>query len=233
LACHAATTRYVNLASFQQKVLESAAEAANHEHIFVGRNLSQCMNAASQLFDTPMKVPSLKRKSISGPPDQPAKRLAIGSPFEPAGQPAAGTSVTPPAISAPLSVTPTTAAAALPSPMHINIQPRPTQHTNINGHPLAPIQTQPQAAPTARRRGRPSRADKSRQLRPILPQHLTPLAPRTSIASAGTPTQETSSPLTPTLSYRASPDTIGTPKTGKKRGRPPLGEKAQPASPPS
>ncbi|KAF0326494.1 hypothetical protein GQ607_006394 [Colletotrichum asianum] len=191
-----------------------------------GRTMEQCIQVTEQMFQGPMRIPDLKRKPVGDLLDKPSKRLAVASPMEPPAQlpPLASASQGPSAYANPMSV-----RSLLPAPTQLqqtplpNIQPRqmnagPESGTASNGY-SSPNQP-PAAPPPPRKRGRPSRADKARQLRAMLPQHFTPLAPAPAPRnSAG------ESPSTPAESsaYSLSPgpasETTGEPPK-KKRGRP-------------
>lgn len=186
------------------------------------------MQAAENMFNAPIPAPNLKRKSTGDRVEQSHKRFAAINPMD----------VVPPAVpSPPLN--------AGPPPSHLlhlpPIQPRPT---SANGFQAGTATPGPPAATVQKKRGRPSRADRHNQLRPRLPQHLTPLAPQpwppapaaaqtrpVPIAPAPGPigTGEYS-PGTPTTTYSASSAASGS-QSNKKRGRPSALDKAEPASP--
>ncbi|KAE9577263.1 hypothetical protein CGMCC3_g6985 [Colletotrichum fructicola] len=182
-----------------------------------GRTMEQCIQVTEQMFQGPMRIPDLKRKPVGDLLDKPSKRLAVASPMEPPAQlpPLASASQGPSAYANPMS------------PRQMNAGPE--SGTASNGYP-SPNQP-PAAPPPPRKRGRPSRADKARQLRAMLPQHFTPLAPAPAPRnSAG------ESPSTPAESsaYSLSPgpasETTGEPPR-KKRGRPRSTEKGVPELP--
>ncbi|KAF9874022.1 hypothetical protein CkaCkLH20_08394 [Colletotrichum karsti] len=190
-----------------------------------GRTMEQCIQATEHMFQGPMKVPDLKRKSMNDLLEQPPKRLAVAPPMEPPAQ-------LPPLASAQQSP----AAYGNSIPMHsilpqlqntqlASIKPRPIT-TGVDSRPASngyPSPSQPQAAPPLpRKRGRPSRADKARQLRPLLPQHLTPLAPApaplpppSARDSPGTPAEGSAYSLSPGPASEAVSEA-----PRKKRGRP-------------
>lgn len=195
--------------------------------------MEQCLTVTEQMFQGPMRVPDLKRKSMNDLLEQPPKRLAAVSPMEPPAQlPSLAAATQGPApYTNPMSMTPIfPTSSQLHNPQLANIQPRPTT-TGMEGRgsnnytSLSPPQPAP---PPPRKRGRPSRADKARQLRPLLPQQLTPLAPAPrppARESPGTPAESSAYSLSP----GPASETLGElPK--RKRGRPRLSEKAQPAS---
>jgi hypothetical protein len=210
----------------------------------LGRNMNQCLQAAETMFQLPMHAPqSLKRKSLDTSIEHSPKRIAT-MPQLPALEPLA------PGISSPISTTlpPLSSISTrqvgvlspiTTNPQHVNIQPRPM---DANGYLASASQHPPPLPPPpppVRKRGRPSRADRARQLRPILPQHLTPLAPHPTpvtpiaphpitIPTATGPAQE-SNVGTPSSSYSASPGPVGS-QRGRKRGRPPSSDKFQPVS---
>ncbi|KAK1691231.1 hypothetical protein BDP55DRAFT_690201 [Colletotrichum godetiae] len=51
-----------------------------------GRTMEQCLAVTGQMFQGPMRVPDLKRKSMNDLLEQPPKRLAVASPMEPPAQ---------------------------------------------------------------------------------------------------------------------------------------------------
>ncbi|KAF6836935.1 hypothetical protein CMUS01_05201 [Colletotrichum musicola] len=212
-----------------------------------GRTMEQCISVTGQMFRGPMRMPDLKRKAVNDLLEHPPKRPAMASPMEPPAQlpmpsplaPASQGSATYSNLMPISSILP--APAQLHNTTLANIQPRPANvgmdAGKVSNRFPSPIQSQqqqqppppPPAVPPARKRGRPSRADKARQLRPVLPQHLTPLAPA---PPPRPPARE--SPGTPAEGsvYSLSPGPASeTPNEGpkRKRGRPRSVDKAQPA----
>ncbi|KAK1501272.1 hypothetical protein CABS01_00024 [Colletotrichum abscissum] len=145
-----------------------------------GRTMGQCLAVTEQMFQGPMRVPDLKRKSMNDLLEQPPKRLAAASPMEPPAQLPPLASATQ-GLASYSSSMPVSSLLPAPPQLHnqqlANIQPRPAgmEIAGVTNGSQSPGQQQ--QAPLPRKRGRPSRADKARQLRPLLPQHLTPLAP--------------------------------------------------------
>nr|XP_036584712.1 uncharacterized protein CTRU02_05194 [Colletotrichum truncatum]KAF6794362.1 hypothetical protein CTRU02_05194 [Colletotrichum truncatum] len=204
-----------------------------------GRTMEQCIQATEQMFQGPMRVPDLKRKSMSDLLEQPPKRLAVASPMEPPAQlplpsPLGSAPQSSAAYSNPMSV-----HSILPAPTQLhntqlaNIQPRPISsgtEVGIKSNGYSSPNQPPAAPPPPRKRGRPSRADKARQLRPLLPQHLTPLAPA---PPTRPPARE--SPSTPaegsvySLSPGPASETLGEPPK-RKRGRPRSADKGHPGA---
>ncbi|KAJ0162934.1 hypothetical protein CTA2_3801 [Colletotrichum tanaceti] len=198
-----------------------------------GRTMGQCLTVTGQMFQGPMRIPDLKRKPVNDLQEQPPKRLSAASPMEPPAQ-------LPPLASAaqnlmPYSSTSVPSVFSAPSQSHdsqlANIQPRPAglENPGAPSGSSSPSQHQ-QASCMPRKRGRPSRADKARQLRPLLPQHLTPLAP----APAPRP-MVAESPTTPAegsaYSLSPGPSMEGHNELAKrKRGRPKLSETTQPST---
>jgi hypothetical protein len=205
--------------------------------------MNQCLQTADNMFNAPLATPTqtLKRKSVGDLVEQqPHKRIATLAPME--------------VISAAVPSPPLMAGAPPPHTLQLPpIQPRPVSANGLATGPLTPTQPISNTLPTAKKRGRPSRADRHKQLRPQLPQRLTPLAPLPSppqvsvvnaisgpgrpvaIAPAPGPPKAAAeySPSTPTTTtYSASPTATGS-QTAKKRGRPPSVDKAQPASHPT
>ncbi|WQF75927.1 hypothetical protein CDEST_00941 [Colletotrichum destructivum] len=198
-----------------------------------GRTMGQCITVMGQMFPGPMKIPDLKRKPMNNLLEQPPKRLAAASPMEPPAQLPPLASAAPNLV--PYASTSVPSVLSVPSQSHnsqlANIQPRPTGLESLGAlsGSLSPSQQQ-QASLLPRKRGRPSRADKARQLRPLLPQHLTPLAP----APAPRP-MVAESPTTPAegsaYSLSPGPSMEGYNEPAKrKRGRPKLSEKTQPST---
>ncbi|KAK2004824.1 hypothetical protein LX36DRAFT_235676 [Colletotrichum falcatum] len=195
-----------------------------------GRTMEQCLAVTGQMLQGPMRIPDLKRKSMTDLVDQPSKRLAVASPMEPPAQlPSLASATQNLAPYPPMSVPSVLATPSQPhNPQLANIQPRPTSMESMgvpNGSSTSG-QQQPASLPP-RKRGRPSRADKVRQLRPLLPQHLTPLAPAPAPRSlvAESPTTPAESPA---YSLSPGPATEGLNEPARrKRGRPRLSEKTQ------
>ncbi|RNJ51964.1 hypothetical protein D7B24_004866 [Verticillium nonalfalfae] len=200
----------------------------------LGRTVNQCLAAADAMFQTTVERPNLKRKSMGELQEVPSKRRVL--------PPSPGHSTQPSTL---------TPAAQLPAPsllnqsslsgsaQHVNIRPRPPR----TGPPAL---GETQLVPAAKRRGRPSRADKAKSLRPVLPQ----LAPRTepppqaphvpgnSTSSmsgvAGYPHGHIQTPAASRKSFSASPGPQTSPKLGRKRGRPSNADKVnKAASPPN
>ncbi|KAJ2970074.1 hypothetical protein NUW58_g9808 [Xylaria curta] len=124
----------------------------------VGRNMSQCLGAADNMFQVKFQPPNIgtigtigtfgKRKSLGDLVDQPAKRQAITAPFE-------------------HTLTPVR-----------TLQPRPPL---VNGYPpVAPMTSTP-VPMTGKKRGRPSKADKEAQAQARAaysrPTEYTPITP--------------------------------------------------------
>ncbi|KAK2013199.1 hypothetical protein LZ32DRAFT_266549 [Colletotrichum eremochloae] len=195
-----------------------------------GRTMEQCLAATGQMLQGPMRAPDLKRKSMTDLLEQPSKRLAAASPMEPPAQLPSLASATQNLAPYPSMSVPSVLATPSqpPNPQLANIQPRPAGIESMGGPngSSSPSQQQPAPLPP-RKRGRPSRADKARQLRPLLPQHLTPLAPAPAPRSlvAETPTTPVESPA---YSLSPGPATEGHNEPARrKRGRPRLSEKTQ------
>ncbi|KAK2064508.1 hypothetical protein LY76DRAFT_612143 [Colletotrichum caudatum] len=51
-----------------------------------GRTMEQCLAVTGQMLQGPMRIPDLKRKSMTDLLEQPSKRLAAASPMEPPAQ---------------------------------------------------------------------------------------------------------------------------------------------------
>ncbi|KAI9167479.1 Oxidoreductase calM [Paramyrothecium foliicola] len=123
----------------------------------LGRNMNQCMQFAEHISIT---TSSLKRRPSSDDFGHPSKRLAFSDMPEqtrPTSSPGILQPAPPPP---PPSYTAYTTAHTTPSNGFIETSPQPP----------VPVM--------AKKRGRPSRADKAkRDLRPLLPQHLAPRPP--------------------------------------------------------
>ncbi|ROT40366.1 hypothetical protein SODALDRAFT_94949 [Sodiomyces alkalinus F11] len=220
-------------------------------HLPHGRTINQCLEAASDMLETTMERPSLKRKSLGDLHDEHATKRSTVT--ELLSQPSPSTPSV--AASHPGTLTPVSAPAradcffqqSVPNTRHVNIRPRPP----VTGTPVpsAPPPLPPgpiQPAPTGRRRGRPPRADKTRQLRPLLPQNLAPLAPRidsqpaagTRLLPPGSSPDTGAGPHTTAEETHQTSESARTPgqqsvgalKAAKKRGRPPLADKTRTAS---
>ncbi|KAK0385843.1 hypothetical protein NLU13_7020 [Sarocladium strictum] len=114
------------------------------------RTVAQCMQVADQLT---VHVSQLKRKrSTETASDGSAKRPSLPGGYVSGSGASYHSSIS--------------AIASAP----VSIAPRPS-----NGHESSPVPSPPPPAPVAKKRGRPSRADKAkRDLRPLLPQHIVP-----------------------------------------------------------
>ncbi|OHF00165.1 hypothetical protein CORC01_04573 [Colletotrichum orchidophilum] len=187
-----------------------------------GRTMGQCLAVTEHMFQGPMRIPDLKRKSMNDLLEQPPKRLAAASPMEPPAQLPPLASATQGLASYSSSMS---ASSLLPAPPQLhnqqlaNIQPRPAGMGNVGrakGSRSPGQQQQPSLPP--RKRGRPSRADKARQLRPLLPQRLTPLAPAPRPIARESPTTPGEFSMYK-LSPGAASEAANEP-TRRKRGRP-------------
>ncbi|CAM1502980.1 Fc.00g077560.m01.CDS01 [Cosmosporella sp. VM-42] len=155
----------------------------------LGRNLNQCLQVAQYMGIPPS---SHKRKSSNDHSEQSTKRSAFPEQREPS------------TASAALSPTPSAAAAQRA------LLPRPVPPNGVNDLTSQP-QTQPPTPPQQpRKRGRPSRMERAKKLRPpVLPQiaprpeqGLAPTAPQPTQPTA--PYTSSSGALEPTTSYSTS-----------------------------
>ncbi|KAH6671514.1 hypothetical protein F5X68DRAFT_42768 [Plectosphaerella plurivora] len=193
----------------------------------VGKTLNQCFGAADSMFNTTVPRPSLKRKALGSPPEQPPKRRPPTADLPPARYiPFAE----PPPLQTSFRTSPPfyTPPPVAHGPMHgtqlVSIQPRPPHMERMSSAPAAPPEPAVPRATGSRRRGRPSRADQSRLLRPVLPQ-LVPIAPRTPVVEDP---PRIGSPLTVSTPLAGSPAPQEIPNPPKRRGRPPAADKSKP-----
>lgn len=195
----------------------------------LGKTLNDCFEAAENMR-IPITRPSLKRKALGSPPEHAQKRRLTQADATMASPrlPYPGHLATLPPLQTNFAI-----SQAIPGPVHgtqhVNIQPRPPHIEHAAASPAPPPDPVMPRAPGSRRRGRPSRADQSRHLRPVLPQHLTPLAPRTPVAEE---LPGMGSPLVPAAPLAPSPVLQETANPAKKRGHPPAADKSKPASAP-
>ncbi|KAJ0109281.1 hypothetical protein J7T55_009612 [Diaporthe amygdali] len=165
-----------------------------------GRNMHQCMRAASQLLDRELQLPSLpnlKRKSVSDFSEHVPKRVASMTPIQyqprqppplPQPQPPAQTQPQLPQLHQPVA----TSRAIQPRPSSDPKQPAVEGYgvfqskSPSNGYGVF------QSNPTVRKRGRPSKAEKEAQARANSVNYPTstpvPISPKPAISPAtGTP----------------------------------------------
>lgn len=177
-----------------------------------GRNMHQCMRAASSMLDIDLDLPSMpnlkKRKSANDLlTDQAPKRVAsMATPilYQPPSRPHAQTPPLPqpsPQLSQPGSI-----------PRAVNIQPRPTpdvKPSTSEGYSVFQSKAPSngygvfQSNPTGRKRGRPSKAEKEAQARATSASHVStgpiPISPKPAIQpSQGPPSA--SGPIVPITS---------------------------------
>lgn len=205
-----------------------------------GRNLHQCMRAASNILDIELDYPMLpnlkKRKSASDLlSDQSAKRVASMTPIQYQPRPSPRPQVQTP----PLVPQPVPQAHPQPSvpPRAVSIQPRPApeaKSSSAEGYGVFQSKTPSngynvfQSNPTARKRGRPSKAEKEAQSRAFSSSYTTsthvPISPKPTIQPAqGSPALPIAAPPSSytTPSHFAS---AGLPDSRAPRG----GDSAQP-----
>lgn len=159
------------------------------------RTVAQCMHVADQLT---LQALQLKRKRSNEPvADVSAKRPSLPGGYATSSGSSYHASV-PAMASAPVS-----------------IAPRPS-----NGHRQSPVASPPPPAPTTKKRGRPSRADKAkRDLRPLLPQHIVP-KPLDYSSSSLEPRPILPAPASATLHERYSKSPDSRPQTPLTSGAP-------------
>ncbi|KAI3400957.1 hypothetical protein diail_1165 [Diaporthe ilicicola] len=164
-----------------------------------GRNMHQCMRAASQLLDRELQVPSLpnlKRKSVGDFSEHVPKRVASMTPIQ--YQPR------PPPLPQPQPLAqPQPQSSQLHQPVATSraIQPRPSsdpKQPTAEGYGVFQSKSPSngygvfQSNPTVRKRGRPSKAEKEAQARATSMTYPTntpvPISPKPAISPAtGTP----------------------------------------------
>lgn len=184
-----------------------------------GRNMHQCMRAASQLLDRELQLPSLpnlKRKSVSDFSEHVPKRVASMTPIQ--YQPR------PPPLPQPLPVAqPQPQPQPQPSQLHQPvatsraIQPRPAsdpRQPTAEGYGVFQSKSPSngygvfQSNPTVRKRGRPSKAEKEAQARANSANYPTntpvPISPKPAISPATGTTPVTSHASTRTAYHTAT-----------------------------
>lgn len=186
--------------------------------ILSGRNMHQCMRAASNMLDIELDYPMLpnlkKRKSANDLLSDPsAKRVASMTPIQYQPRPSPRPQVqTPPLMPQPAPQL--HSQPGMPS-RAVSIQPRPAPETKSlppEGYSVFQSRTPSngysvfQSNPTARKRGRPSKAEKEAQARASSSSYTTsahvPISPKPIIQ----PTQ-----ASPALSTTAPPPSYTTP----------------------
>ncbi|KAM7223817.1 hypothetical protein V8F06_000833 [Rhypophila decipiens] len=193
-------------------------------HLPRGRNMKQCIHAAEVMFNAhvpPPTISPLKRRSIGDISEHAPKRQAIASPGE----------MSPYLIPRAVNAHPGAASQQQQYQHHhqqqqqqqqqqpINIQPRPNGYPSSNQPPPMPAAA---VAPTARRRGRPPKAESSRQnnqirIMPYQPITPAPLAPSPRAATAPTAPQPHSPGPGPLSLYQISPGgSLSDPKLKRK-----------------
>jgi hypothetical protein len=183
------------------------------------------------MLETPVTRPSLKRKAYGSPREQTPKRLASVDATRVSGH--ILSTPGPPAPIHPNHQAPAPTTAILPLPrldtQHVNIQPKPPAlgHAGAATPTGPPTPSSNRNPPGTRRRGRPSRADQARQFRPVLPQTLSPLAPRTPILERG---EDIPRRPSPSVLATPVPPAPGSHDPAMRRGRPPMAEKTKSAS---
>lgn len=168
--------------------------------ILPGRNMHQCMRAASNMLDIELDYPILpnlkKRKSASDLLSDPsAKRVASMTPIQYQPRPSPRPQVQTP----PLAPQPTPQIHPQPSipPRAVSIQPRPAPEAKSSpaeGYGVFQSKTPSngysvfQSNPMARKRGRPSKAEKEAQARASSSSYTTsihvPISPKPAIQPA-------------------------------------------------
>ncbi|KAG8156680.1 hypothetical protein KVR01_013471 [Diaporthe batatas] len=190
-----------------------------------GRNMHQCMRAASQLLDRELQLPSLpnlKRKSVSDFSEHVPKRVASMTPIQ--YQPR------PPPLPQPLPLAqpqpqlqpqpqPQPQPAQLHQPVATSraIQPRPSsdpKQTTAEGYGVFQSKSPSngygvfQSNPTVRKRGRPSKAEKEAQARANSANYPTstpvPISPKPAISPAAATTPVVSHASTRTAYHTAT-----------------------------
>lgn len=187
--------------------------------IITGRNMHQCMRAASQLLDRELQLPSLpnlKRKSVSDFSEHVPKRVASMTPIQ--YQPR------PPPLPQPLPVAqPQPQPQPQPSQLHQPvatsraIQPRPSSDSKqptAEGYGVFQSKSPSngygvfQSNPTVRKRGRPSKAEKEAQARANSANYPTstpvPISPKPAISPATSTTPVVSHASTRTAYHTAT-----------------------------
>lgn len=159
-----------------------------------GRNMHQCMRAASSMLDIDLQFPSLpnleprKRKSVSDLTEHAPKRVASMTPIQYQPRPL------PPHPKVHHSTQP----QPQPQQQALNasraIQPRPTADSTTEGYSVFQSKSPSdgysvfQSNPTARKRGRPSKAEKEAQARANSSSYATntpvPISPKPAIPPA-------------------------------------------------
>lgn len=192
-----------------------------------GRNMHQCMRAASQLLDRELQLPSLpnlKRKSVSDFSEHVPKRVASMTPIQ--YQPR------PPPLPQPLPLAqPQPQPQPQPPQLHQPtatsraIQPRPSsdpKQTTAEGYGVFQSKSPSngygvfQSNPTVRKRGRPSKAEKEAQARANSANYPTstpiPISPKPAISPAAATTPVVSHASTRTAYHTATrpPDSRST-----------------------
>ncbi|KAI7787959.1 hypothetical protein LA080_013264 [Diaporthe eres] len=184
-----------------------------------GRNMHQCMRAASQMLDRELQLPSLpnlKRKSVSDFSEHVPKRVASMTPIQ--YQPR------PPPLPQPLPPT-QTQPQLQPQPSQLHqpvatsraIQPRPSSDSKqptAEGYGVFQSKSPSngygvfQSNPTVRKRGRPSKAEKEAQARANSANYPTstpvPISPKPAISPATGTTPVTSHASTRTAYQTAT-----------------------------
>lgn len=183
-----------------------------------GRNMHQCMHAASNMLGIDLDYPILpnlkKRKSTSDLlSDQSAKRVASLTPiqYQPRSSPHPQVQ-TPPLVPQP---TPQIQSQPGVAPRAVNIQPRPAPEAKVSpaeGYGVFQSKTPSngygvfQSNPTARKRGRPSKAEKEAQARASSSSYTTsthvPISPKPVLQPAQ---------RSPALPLAAPPSSFATP----------------------
>ncbi|KAG6365146.1 hypothetical protein INS49_006753 [Diaporthe citri] len=180
-----------------------------------GRNMHQCMRAASQLLDRELQLPSLpnlKRKSVSDFSEHVPKRVASMTPIQ--YQPR------PPPLPQPLPLPqPQPQPSQLHQPVATSraIQPRPSSDSKqptAEGYGVFQSKSPSnsygvfQSNPTVRKRGRPSKAEKEAQARANSANYPTstpvPISPKPAISPATVTTPVTSHASTRTAYQTAT-----------------------------
>lgn len=197
-----------------------------------GRNMHQCMRAASQMLDRELQLPSLpnlKRKSVSDFSEHVPKRVASLTPIQ--YQPR------PPPLPQPLPL-----AQPQPQPSQLHqpvatsraIQPRPsTESKQPTAEGYGVFQSKSpsngygvfQSNPTVRKRGRPSKAEKEAQARANSANFPTstpvPISPKPAISPATGTTPVTSHASTRTAYQTATRPADSRPTGGGNTGAAP------------
>jgi hypothetical protein len=164
-----------------------------------GRNMHQCMRAASQLLDRELQLPSLpnlKRKSVSDFSEHVPKRVASMTPIQYQPRPPPHTQPLPLAQPQP-QPQPQPSQLHQPVPTSRAIQPRPSmdpKQPTTEGYGVFQSKSPSngygvfQSNPTVRKRGRPSKAEKEAQARAHSANYPTstpvPISPKPAISPA-------------------------------------------------